>query len=240
VGTRRFTVTTDSGNAITEYNVSGTGESNNTATLDRVSALAPYPDLQVTGLAVSPATGLRSGSAVTVQWNDTDTGNAPAAAPWIDYPKDVNTRTGETLFGQTAPYRGPDAAGGGSAPNQLGFTLSDRLRGVGTLLFTVTTDVGNAVVEESGAGTGESNNTASVTQDTTPAPYPDLVATAVSGPGYARAGQLVNASWAVRNQGPAALTGQIWFDSVYLSTDQAPGGDIFLGSISFSDSLDVG
>jgi hypothetical protein len=75
-GQIEITVTTDINNAIFEYNAGGTGESNNATVATVTTTLANYPDLQVTGLAVTPAT-LQSGANVTVRWTDQNAGNAP-------------------------------------------------------------------------------------------------------------------------------------------------------------------
>ena len=47
--------------------------------------------------------------------------------------------------------------------------------GVGNLAITVTTDTDNQIFEYNAPGTGETNNTASVTATSTLASYPDLV-----------------------------------------------------------------
>jgi hypothetical protein len=118
-GLLQVTVTADSYIGVLEYvpnTVPGghtVAEANNASALSVTSTLAPYADLQVTGLAVSPA-GLQSGCAATVQWSDANTGNATASA-WTDSVTVVNTSTGETLFAQAVPYGGPAVAGGGAA-----------------------------------------------------------------------------------------------------------------------------
>ena len=66
VGQIQFSVTTNVYNQVFEYNTSGPGgtstaESNNTSSLTVSSTLAPYPDLTVPSLAVSPSSGLESG-----------------------------------------------------------------------------------------------------------------------------------------------------------------------------------
>src|SRR5207248_2361737 len=54
-------VTTDSASQVVEVNATGAGESNNSARQTLDSALAPYPDLQVTNLRIDPTSGLQSG-----------------------------------------------------------------------------------------------------------------------------------------------------------------------------------
>src|SRR5262249_56828453 len=61
-------------------------------------------------------------------------------------------------------------------PRQYAFTLPDGSRGVGRIAFTITVDSSNQIFENNAAGTGEANNVATPTVDTTIAPYPDLQA----------------------------------------------------------------
>ena len=61
VGSLLVTITVDSTNAIAEFNTAGTAEANNTATASTTATIAPYADLQVTSLTVSPST-LQSGN----------------------------------------------------------------------------------------------------------------------------------------------------------------------------------
>src|SRR5262249_25410023 len=69
-GTLELTVTVDYYNRVFELNAGGTGESNNTsAPVTTTSALAPYPDLTVSGLSVTPASP-QSGDLLSIAWND--------------------------------------------------------------------------------------------------------------------------------------------------------------------------
>ena len=80
VGPLVITVTTDSTNLIFEYNGSGTGETNNTATINATSTLGAYPDLTVTNPGITgDSTGL-----VTVGWSDANIGTAAASGSWTD------------------------------------------------------------------------------------------------------------------------------------------------------------
>ena len=58
VGQIQFTVTTDANNSVFEYNSAGTGEANNSTSLDGAVSLSAYPDLQVTNVGISPSTGV--------------------------------------------------------------------------------------------------------------------------------------------------------------------------------------
>ncbi len=126
-----------------------------------------YPDLQVQGLAVSPTTIL-SGNTVDVTWNDANTGNAAVNGAFVDSVTVVNTTTSATLletnvtYDPTLPGNSPIAPGG-SVPETYSFTLPQGLAGTGSLSFTVTTDADNQIIESNPSGTGETNNTATLT-----------------------------------------------------------------------------
>src|SRR5262249_12571938 len=69
-GTLRVTVTTNYYGDIFEYSTShAAAVANNASSITATSTLAPYPDLQVANLAISPASPQSSGL-VTVSWND--------------------------------------------------------------------------------------------------------------------------------------------------------------------------
>src|SRR5262249_1836244 len=146
-GTGRLLVTvqTDVYNQVFESNGTGTAESNNTATVTGTSVLAPYPDLQVTSLAVTPTSGLRSGARLVVSWNDSNTGTGPVGDAFNDHVVIVNTTTGQTLAATDVLYdpgaagNGPIAAGGLRA-RRFDFTLPQGTPGAGTVQFTVTTN----------------------------------------------------------------------------------------------------
>src|SRR5262249_33536738 len=112
VGTIQAIVVVDVKDNIAESNGSGTGESNNSLTTTAASTIAPYPDLQVTGLGIDPSTGLQSGSALVVHWSDTNTGNLATPGGWRDLVTIKNLTTGETLVNASIPYD-PSAAGNG-------------------------------------------------------------------------------------------------------------------------------
>ena len=75
-GELQFQITTDVTNTIAEGGVSGSGESNNTTRATVVSSLTAYPDLQASGLSVTPAGAWVPNSQVSMQWRVTNTGNA--------------------------------------------------------------------------------------------------------------------------------------------------------------------
>ena len=174
------------------------------------------PDLQVNGLSVQPANPI-SGSTLNVSWNDANTGNGATSSSWTDAISIVNTVTNQTLVSATIPYdiatRGA-LQPGESAAQQYSFTLPDGDPGVGNLAITVTTDSANTVVEGNPAGTGETNNTASIAATSTRANYPDLSVSQVAiSPASPQSGNQVTVTWTDANTGLGNVT-QSFDDSV--------------------------
>src|SRR5262249_46340124 len=104
--------------------------------------------LQVTNLASSPAAGLQSGSTLTLNWNDVNSGNVPAAAARADQAVIKNVTTGVTLTTATVHYDEPTygpLAPGASLARQFTYALPDGANGAGDLQVTVTADVNHAI-----------------------------------------------------------------------------------------------
>ena len=81
-GAMSVTLTLDAANDVAETNAQGTAELNNVASLSFSSALAPYPDLVVTDVAVLPGVGWLPGDSVTVTWVTRNQGDGPASGTW--------------------------------------------------------------------------------------------------------------------------------------------------------------
>ncbi|MEI9924491.1 MAG: hypothetical protein WDN50_14005 [Bradyrhizobium sp.] len=139
-------------------------------------------DLQIGNLALAPTSGLQSGGAVLVTWTDTNVGNLATSGSFNDLIVVKNLATGQTLVSTAVPYD-PTAigngniAGGTSRQRQFSFQLPDGTAGVGQIQVTATVNYQRSVVESDASG---ANNTASVTQTSALAPYPDLQVTGLS------------------------------------------------------------
>jgi hypothetical protein len=207
------------------------------------SVEAKLPDLVVSGLTAAPENPL-SGQTLTLQWNDSNQGNEAAASGWHDRVVIVNTTTGQTLldteiaYDPAQPGNGPIAAGDFRARSQA-FALPDGPAGAGNLEITVTVDSRGNLSEQNADGTGESNNTATLTTAVGLAPYPDLVASEPGFPAQVYAGQPFEISWRLANLGDAAVSGT-WSDKVELSADDQPGGDILLGTFAYTGTINPG
>jgi len=255
-GQIQFSVTTDVYNQVFEFNTSGpngtsTAESNNTSSQTVTSTLAPYPDLTVSSLILSPSSGLQTGNPLAIQWTDSNTGNGPVTGSFVDHVVIQNVTTGKTLGTQDVAY---DPAAGGNGPigagqsrtRQLSFTLPQGTAGAGQIQVTLTTDNYNQVFEWNQAGTGgtstaESNNTATQTVTAALAPYADLAASAVSAPSLTVGDPAqVTVSWTVTNQGTGPGTVGTWTDAVIVSPDNDPTHGTTIAQFTHQGLLAVG
>ncbi len=216
------------------------GTASGAATTTENATIAPYPDLQVQNLTVSP-TSIVSGSTVQVTWDDANTGNAPVNQAFVDQLTVVNTTTGATLLNTTIGYTpsqpgvGPIDAGS-FYQQTASFTMPQGEPGVGNLTITVTTDADNQIYEYNASGTGETNNTSSVTATSTLASYPDLVTSAVQAPASADPGQAISVGWTLTNSGSADANGP-WTEQILLATDAAGDDPTLIGAQTFTGTL---
>src|SRR3546814_14886567 len=90
-------------NAVAEENASGTAETNNEATFACQSALAPFIDLSVSGVAVEPASGWAPGDVVTLNWTTTNSGNRPTPAGFSERILVRNASSGQQVLLANVP-----------------------------------------------------------------------------------------------------------------------------------------
>ncbi len=186
--------------------------------------------LAVSGLATVPSSGLQSSEKLVVMWTDTNTGTSAASGSFFDQIVITNTTTGDVLATSLVYYNAAtlgNLASGASTLQQYDFALPYGSSGVGQIQFTVTADANSNV----STAYGEPNRTATLTETSTLAAYPDLTASGVSpSESSARFGDTLSVSWTVTNLGAASATGP-WVDNVYLSPAPALGtGAIYLSS----------
>ncbi len=221
-GNMLVTVTTDSGQTVVEYDSNGNpayGDNSGTGTF--TSTLAPYPDLQVGNVSFSPASGVLSGSTVTVNWTDMNTGTAPTPGPWSDRLVVQNMTTGQTLATATLFFdtlANGLLAGGASVSRYYAVKVPDGVAGIGQIQATITTNVFNDFAEYDATGAAVSDNSGSGTFTSTSALYPDLQPTNLQASpitGLQSGGQLT-VQWNDTNSGtgPAATA---WTDAVVVT-----------------------
>ena len=241
VGTIEITVSADAFNYVTEANLAGTAEANNSVVTSLATSLNEYPDLSTVGITVEPAS-IASGTNMTIRWTTTNSGTAPSFGSFYDQVTVVNTNTGVTLANASVYY---DASGskpitnGTSRSRFYNFTLPNNANGAGGLLITVTADIFNNVFEFNPGGTGESNNVATLAITSGLTPLPDLAVASISGPPTARPGVPFTVTWALTNIGTAATVGS-WNDTIYVSSDAIIGFDVFLGSKVVTNVIPAG
>ena len=217
VGSIQVTVTTDSGNTVTESNAGGTAFTNNTASTTVTSTLAAYPDLQVSNVALSPSPGYAAGQTVTVSWTLANAGTAAVTVPFTESIRVRNLSTGNVITLQSDTVSPPLAAGS-STTRSLTFVWPAGMDGTGQFQADVTADSTGQVVEALPAGQ-RTDNTAS----TTLISAPDLLVQAnslqVTNTRKLQSGDTVTISWVDQNQGDANAA-TTWNDqvTVYNST----------------------
>ncbi len=217
-----------------------------TATASNLFTVAAVnaPDLQVTGLTVSPATNLQSGADIVLQWQGSNTGDQPTTGPWYDYVTVTNETTGKTLLTEAIPYdaatRGAIAAGSSQA-QQYAFKLNDGPDGTGKIDFTVTTDYFNQIAELNGSGTGETNNTTTFEETSTQALYPTLTVSNVTAPALTIGDPAtVTIGWKVTNNGTGPGTVASWVDEIIASPSTDPSGETVLLTVPHTGVLQPG
>ena len=195
-----------------------------------------YPDLVVAAVT-NPVSGF-AGQPFTVSWSVTNNGLAAASGPWLDSvyltTRTTFNSTNSVLLG-TYPQTSTVPVSGGYTQS-ASFTMPNIS---GTFSVVVVIDSGGVVPEclPAGANVAYSSATASVPV----ALYPDLNVTSVLAPGSVSAGQSVNVSWVVTNEGTEVTPLANWNDAVYLSPNQGLGaGALRLGSSLSPGWLAVG
>ncbi|MFI5458474.1 MAG: SdrD B-like domain-containing protein [Isosphaerales bacterium] len=194
--------------------------------------------LSVSGLATTPATGLQSGSSLVIKWTDTNTGTLPASGSFIDQVVITNTTTGDVLATGTVPYNAAsqgNLAAGASVAQQYAFSLPNGYPGAGQIQFAVTADYHQNVSTPA----GEPTNTATLTETSTLASYPNLVTSDVTAPATADPGQPISVDWTLANDGSGTAAGP-WTEQVSLATDSNGDNPTLVEVQTFTGSLAAG
>jgi len=202
------TVTTDSTNAIAEQNGTGTAETNNTTVANILSALAPYADLTIEDVTVTPAFGWQEGGTVTVGWTARNIGTLATSAATVERLTIRNEITNVVVY--TGTLNLASLASGATTPRSLNLTWPAGTSNTGRFVFTVEADSTNTVLEANATGTGETNNAASTT--ITSAPDLRVLNLRVTS-AQVQSGGLLSVAWEDRNDGNAT-TPRDWQDRV--------------------------
>ncbi|HSH17333.1 MAG TPA: CARDB domain-containing protein, partial [Verrucomicrobiae bacterium] len=211
-GVFEISVESDALAHVVESQSNGSGEDNNLSLITVRSA----PDLQVTGVTVTPSPSAQSGASLLVAWTLANNGSAPVETAFSDRVLVRNPGNAATLLNTTTVYN-PAIQGSGailpgtSRSRSLTIKLPDGPSAVGALQIEVGADTFNQVFELTAVASGEDNNLATANLNTTLAPYPDLLAANVTvTPAAPQTGQEITIRWEDVNTGDAPAAGN-WY-----------------------------
>ncbi|MBV8656560.1 MAG: VCBS repeat-containing protein, partial [Burkholderiales bacterium] len=207
----------------------------NIGVADFASTLAPYPDLQVGGLSLSPASNWQAGQTVTVSWNAANSGTGAAQGNWNERVQLVNTTTGAVVADLTQAFTSQNIAAGASAARTVSFTWPAGLNGVGQFQLTVTVDSTKQLVEYNAQGAIAGDNTGTQQLVVGPSIVAQNIAIAQTG---LHDGQLVTLNWTDLNQGSVAVPGQ-YQDRVTIyhqNVDGSLGAIVSDTAVAFDDA----
>jgi hypothetical protein len=234
-GSYKVFVSVDSGRTVFE----GANDGNNVSAPLDVTIFRDTADLRVQAITVPGV--IASGVDFQLTWVVSNINGARTRAGWwidsVYLSSDTTLDSGDVALGDV--LRTGDLDTNESYSRTASFRTNVDL--AGTFFFIVNTDSSDRVAEGSlennniraaggvgGGGGGGTNGDDPII--VVQSPVADLAAVSILGPGQAESGRNALFTWAVRNIGNAAATGQ-WFDSVYLSTDQVFDAttDLYLG-----------
>ncbi|KQP20290.1 LamG-like jellyroll fold domain-containing protein [Pseudorhodoferax sp. Leaf265] len=229
-GNWRVIVVTDVNNQVYESGAAD-AETGNSGQAAATTAVA-HPDVGATGITVSA--GAAAGRASTISWTARNDGSAAAPPDWLErvFLSSNDVLDGNDILLATTTVGSAIDANGvllRSVQAQLPANLA-----AGSWRIIVQSDADNALRELTA---GEANNLAvSAAFAVAEAPLPNLTVSNVAGPASIRAGQAATVTWTERNLLDEPATGD-WSAQIYLSSDNAIGGDILVGSASFTGGL---
>lgn len=224
-GTYYLFAITDSNSNIFEFDANGNAETNNVSQPKAIDLQSFAPDLRVTNMTVPPI--VINGS-MPMSWTVKNFGTgATTQTVWHDYVF-INTGTQIINLG-TFEHQGALAINGEYTQNRV---VQIPLYLEGSFQIFVRTDAHNVVPECSFDQNNDDYRVADIQQD-----LPDLQITGVTSPNTAMLGDSFNVSWTGGNSGAAFGGSTSWADTVYLSSDATPGGDIPIGSTILTANL---
>jgi len=248
-------VSADAWNVVDESN-----KTNNVSVIKKVTVTGEDPDLTITSL--DAARSVYKGETTDISFTVENQGqgmalpeilNCPhvataasevsvaadgySAVPGCGNLRDILYLSNDNILDSEDRYLGEIVHAANVAPGEsYSVTLPTQIANLlsGDYYLIVKTDGENAILE-----TNEDNNMA-MSFVTVTGPDPDLVPTSINAPDVAGAGQPINASWNVYNQGEGiAVSG--WYDNLYFSTDTTlDNSDYMLANSWHNDALPAG
>ncbi|MGB2202242.1 MAG: CARDB domain-containing protein, partial [Pseudooceanicola atlanticus] len=231
-------VTTDTGNTVDELNTDGDAETNNTATVDVVSA----PDIIAENLRVLTENP-QAGGQVTIAYDVVNIGNGATRFGWTDRINIYNQALFATAHNSIVDHGGPMLAPGERVTRQVTVTLADGVAGTGELRLLVQTNRDEfgrrGMLELTPDGSGGYETGTVVTFQSAARSYPDLRVRDLDVADNALSGQSLAIGWRVENGGVRTDVSS-WVDRVVLSGDTiiGNGDDVILAEIPRDGALD--
>lgn len=197
--------------------------------------LPPLPDLVVSEID-APSEAF-SGQTIQYSWTITNRGTGPATGTWYDRVLlSADQAVGSDLLLGDFSFTGTLAAGESIVRTQ---SYRPPISLEGNRWFIMQTDRGNAIFEHALEG----NNT---TVSGSPmgirlSPYANLQVTQVTPPADAFSSQQTVVEWVVTNGGTGSTSAPVWYDDVWLSTDDLlDDADIRVGRVQNASYLAAG
>jgi hypothetical protein len=205
-----FAVTVDSGNALIEANVDGSGESNNAAIATVLSA----PNILVQALTQTGGQA-QAGGPLSLSWTDYNAGVASTPNAWTDLVQVYNVSNGALLAQVAVPVLAANGvlASGDSLARSVTISLPDTANAVGQLTVRVTSDrdVNNRtqITQVAADGGGVGANSQDISFTSLAAAHAGLTASNLKTPASGTAGSSIAVSYTVSNSGNATTKCQL-------------------------------
>ncbi len=227
------TITVDSLSNVTEANASDTGESNNTTTSSFSAAIASYPDLTVAAITAAPIVQLSVPFDITWQVNNSGTGAlTKATRDRVYLSLDGQVDASDRILATFDTTQKLPVAAGSNYTNTVNITLPLEVTLTpGAYQILVVTDFANEQFE-----LNETNNRLSKAITLELPALPDLIVESIQTRALVVAGQSVEVTWVLKNQGTADANGT-WNDRLWLSSDNAIGNDLLLRDFSVTTNI---
>lgn len=203
----------------------------------RGNTAGSYPPVDLRAEILTAPSAVISGSLLEIEFRVRNVGQGRTAADgWTDdvYLSDDPELDVETdILLARIVRQGPLPAGAQYTVRRDG-TVPQGLSGEYHLI--VRTDVEGLV-----ADVDSENNRVHAPVSITLPPLVDLRVTEIEAPPQIAAGEAVTVRWTVANTGEGAIENGLWYDSIYLSQDNAVDrGDILLGTFEYAGDLAAG
>jgi hypothetical protein len=226
-------ITVDALNDISEQNTSGNAESNNARSASFNASIGNYPEISVS--SIQHPSSVQLSVPFDVSWTVVNTGVGALTKPTtdrvylsLDGTVDGNDRVLATVSSSSKLPVPPNGnyIQTATVTLPLDFSLTP-----GSYQIIVVADYLNNQFE-----LNENNNQRASAIDIGLPPLPDLIVESITSKDITVAGQSVELTWTLKNQGTAPVTGT-WGDRVFLSNDAIIGNDLTLVTFPITTTI---